>query len=148
MERARRGQAATFGAAPLRAWNSAHMAPQPVRGSVIFPMNSSTNAVSGGQLRQPVLLFDQEQPGHAAGERGVDDAADLGASLVKLPGPVAQQRDDLAGGQRRDQRERGDEVGVILLRFRDQFPQPVAELGPAGMGGCTAGTQVYRRAGG
>src|SRR5262252_6595394 len=88
----------------------------------------------GVQQRQPVLLFDQEQFGHALGKRGVDEAADLGACPVELVEAVAQQRNDLARRQRREQRQRGHEVRVLMLWFCDQFAQPVAELGPAIVG--------------
>src|SRR5262249_41984961 len=39
-------QVSTVAGGPLSPWNWAHAGPQPVWGSVIFPMSSSTNAIS------------------------------------------------------------------------------------------------------
>jgi hypothetical protein len=57
----------------------------------------------GLQHREPALLLDQEQRGHALSQRVVDDGAGLDALLSEPVEPPAQQRDDLARGQSRDQ---------------------------------------------
>ena len=80
----------------------------------------------GLQQGEPVVLLDQEQPGHALAQRVVDQCADLGALLGEPAVPAAQQRDDLARWQRRDQRQRGHELRVFVPRLLDELTQPVA----------------------
>ena len=48
--------------------------------------------------------------------------------------PLPEQLHNLAGRQRADQRERGHEVRVLMLRLLDQLAQPVMQLGPARVG--------------
>src|SRR5215831_12897296 len=88
----------------------------------------------GVQQREPVLLLDQEQRGHALGKGALDDGLDLGALRGQPGEPLPEQGENLAGWQRADQRERGHEVRVLVLRLLDQLAQPVAQLGPAHVG--------------
>lgn len=49
--------------------------------------------------------------------RGVDVVAEFGALFGDPLAPPVQQLDDVGWWQRRDQRERGDEVRVLVLRL-------------------------------
>ena len=82
---------------------------------------------------EAVVLLDQEQRVHAAGDRVVDQRADLGAGRSEPLQPRAQQGDDVVGVERPDQRERRDEVGVLVLRLGHQLAEPRVQLGTAGV---------------
>src|SRR6185437_15435002 len=88
----------------------------------------------GVQQGEPVLLLDEEQRGHALGEGARDDGLDLGALRGQPGEPLPEQLQNLAGRQRADQRERGHEVRVLVLRLLHQLAQPVVQLGPARVG--------------
>src|SRR5216683_3934843 len=82
----------------------------------------------------PVLLLEEEEPGYPGGPRGVDQAAGLGLLRGEVAEPGAQQAEDLAGGQRRDHRQRRNEGGVLVLRLLDELTEPVPQLVAAGVG--------------
>ncbi len=128
------------------------LAPQPAPAGlrVVDPFDEPLDEGGFGvQQGEPVFLLDQEQRVHAPGQRAVDQLADLGALLGEPAKPPAQQLDHLARWQRRDQRQRGHEVRVLVLRLLDQLAQPVAQLIAAGVGERVHGAfRALARAGG
>src|SRR6202035_3561896 len=88
----------------------------------------------GLQQGEPVLLLDQEEPGPPAGQGRVDQAPGLGLQPGQAALPLPQQAEGLAGRQRADERQRGHEGRVLVLRPLDQLGEPVPQLAAAGVG--------------